>query len=53
MQTRQTGVIASLLLIIILVCAFAPGLVFAEKLEVKEGEEVVVVRTGEGFIVLG
>lgn len=46
MQTRQTGVIASLLLIIILVCAFAPGSVFAEKLEVKEGEVLVITVSG-------
>jgi membrane-bound serine protease (ClpP class) len=46
MQTRQTCVIASLLLIIILVCAFAPGSVFAEKLEVKEGEVLVITVGG-------
>ena len=46
MQTRQTGVIASLLLIIFLVCAFAPGSVFAEKLEVKEGEVLVITVSG-------
>ena len=46
MQTRQKGIIASLLLIIFLVCSFAPGSVFAEKMEVKEGEVLVITVNG-------
>src|ERR1700690_3185874 len=46
MQTRQKGIIASLLLIIFLVGSFAPGSVFAEKMEVKEGEGLVITVNG-------
>jgi membrane-bound serine protease (ClpP class) len=46
MQTRQKSIIPSLLLIIFLVCTFAPVSVFAEEMGVKEGEVLVITVNG-------